>query len=458
MPELPKHAAAVAARPAPSRISRPTPRVALVIATVVVIGVVMYLARHALTPFIVGALLIYLLDPAVGWLSRLRIGRFTMPRWLAVLIVYVITAFVVIEGLLLLLGPLVSQLLDYVRDFPALLRTFEDLAARLGEMYRNLNLPDSVRAVIDQALADLAAGAGGIDFGALLPLARIVAGTAAGFFGFLIIPIWAFYILRDRVNLTEGFLSAFPESWRDEIWAVLTIIERVFGRWIRGQIILGLIVGLATFAGLMLLGWLVDPRFLQFAVLLAVIAGILELLPIIGPIIAMIPTLLIALTTRDPVLSVIAVLILYIVVQQLENNVLVPKIQGDAVELHPSLVIFALDHRRLHRRSPGRDPGHPDHRRGARRLPLPIPPTVRRGRSARHGDHHRGRSAAGRWLRCVAAGRSVSETIRRDHRVRGGRLELERVARKSRPSPQPGRSCVDLGACAPRKTVHNQPP
>ena len=342
MPELPENAALVAARPAPRRIGRPTPRVALVLITLLVVGVVLYMGRHALTPFIVGALLIYLLDPAVGWVARLRFGRFSIPRWSAVLIVYVIFAFVVIEGLLLLLGPLLSQLLDYVRDFPNLLRTFEDLATRLGEMYRNLNLPESVRAYIDQALADMGEGAGGIDFGALLPIARTIAGTAAGFFGFLIIPIWAFYILRDRVGLTQGFLSAFPASWRDEIWAVMTIIERVFGRWIRGQLLLGLIVGGATFAGLMLLGWLVDPRFLQFAVLLAVIAGILELLPIIGPIISMIPTLLIALTTRDPVLSVIAVLILYIVVQQLENNVLVPKIQGDAVELHPSLVIFAL--------------------------------------------------------------------------------------------------------------------
>ena len=99
---------------------------------------------------------------------------------------------------------------------------------------------------------------------------------------------------------------------------------------------------MATFGGLLLLGWLVDPRFIQFAVLLAVIAGILELLPIIGPIISAIPTLLVALTTRDPGLAAIGVVVLYTAVQQLENNVLVPKIQGDAVDLHPTVVIFVL--------------------------------------------------------------------------------------------------------------------
>ena len=76
--------------------------------------------------------------------------------------------------------------------------------------------------------------------------------------------------------------------------------------------------------------------------LLAVIAGILELLPIIGPIISMIPTLLVALTTSRPGPRRDRGVVLYLVVQQVEGAVLVPKIQGSAVELHPSLVIFVL--------------------------------------------------------------------------------------------------------------------
>ncbi|MEX2547042.1 MAG: AI-2E family transporter [Chloroflexota bacterium] len=324
------------------RLTAPTPRVALVICAAIVIGVVLYLGRHALTPFIVGALLVYMLDPAVGFVSRIRIGSRTIPRGLAVLIVYLIVVVVVIQGLRLLLGPLVSQLIDYLRDLPTLIASLQSTLDSLAATYRDLDLPESVRAFIDSALADLGKGAGGIDFGSLLPIASTIAGTAASFFGFLIIPIWAFYILRDRVRLTDQLAASLPPAWRDEVWGVLTIIERVFGRWIRAQVLLGLIVGAATYGGLVLLGWFVDPRFLQFAVFLAVIAGILELLPIIGPIIAMIPTLLVALTTSDPLLGVIAVLILYLIVQQLENAVLVPKIQGDAVQLHPSVVIFAL--------------------------------------------------------------------------------------------------------------------
>jgi predicted PurR-regulated permease PerM len=333
--------AAVTIRP-PRRLPPPTPRVALVIVTAVLVGVLLYLGRHALTPFIIGGLIVYILDPAVGFVSRLRVGRRTIPRGLVVLIVYVISFVVVVEALSLLLSPLINQLLDYIRDLPRLMASLEAALAQLSQLYTSLDLPPQIREFIDRALVDLGDGAGDLDFGSLLPLARTILGTAAGFFGFVIIPIWAFYILRDRVRLTERFASALPAAWRDDVWSVLSIVERVFGRWIRAQLVLGLIVGFATWLGLMALGWLVDPRFAQFAILLAVIAGILELLPIIGPIISMIPTLLVALTTSDPLVAVAATLVLYTAIQQVEGAVLVPWIQGDAVQLHPSVVIFVL--------------------------------------------------------------------------------------------------------------------
>src|SRR3954471_21336615 len=342
MPDLPPRAAEVAARPAPRRLMLPTPRVALVIGTALLIGIVLYLARSALTPFIVGLLLIYLLDPAVGRVARIPLGKRHVPRGLAVLIVYAATVVVLIVAPPLLSGPLVTQLLDYVRDFPRLLSSVEASLAQARVWYESVDLPQEGRSAIDQALAGAGQGASGLDFGALLPIAGTILGTVAGFFGFLIIPIWAFYILRDRIHLTDAFADSLPHEWRDEVWAILSIIERVVGKWIRAQLLLGVIVGAATFAGLILLGVTIDPRFTQFAVLLAVIAGILELLPIIGPIISMVPTLLVALTTSNPVWGAIAVVILYLVVQQVEGAVLVPKIQGSAVDLHPSLVIFVL--------------------------------------------------------------------------------------------------------------------
>ena len=114
-------------------------------------------------------------------------------------------------------------------------------------------------------------------------------GFVGSVFGYLIIPVWTFWILKDRPAIVRGFDRAVPTAWRADTWATLGIVRRVFGSWIRGQLILGLVVGVATFVGLMVLGTFVDPVFSRYAVLLAVIAGVLELLPVIGPIIAAVP-------------------------------------------------------------------------------------------------------------------------------------------------------------------------
>jgi predicted PurR-regulated permease PerM len=317
------------------RLRTPTPRVALLIATAILLGVVLYMGRAALTPFLIGLVLVYILDPPVRWLVRRGV-----PAVLAVLAVYAVTFVVLAEGLSLLVRPLVDQLATFMRDLPVFLAAFDEQLRRVNEIYSRLALPEPLRAAIERALAGLTRPGEGFDPTTLLPIARTIAGTVASIFGFLIVPVWAFYILKDRDRLIASFDRALPEPWREDTWAILRIVERVFGQWLRGQLFLGLTVGGATFLGLLLLGNVVDGRFLQFAVLLAVVAGLFELLPIIGPILSAVPALLIALTISPE--AVIAVIALYTIVQQVENNVLVPKIQGDAVDLHPAVVIFAL--------------------------------------------------------------------------------------------------------------------
>ena len=131
-----------------------------------------------------------------------------------------------------------------------------------------------------------------------------------------------------------------PEPWRADAHAVTHLALREFRQWLRGQLLLGVAVGLATFLGLLVLGATVDPVFSRFAIFLSVIAGLFELLPIIGPILSAIPAVLLALTAGvEPALAALA---LYLVIQQVENNLFVPKIQGDAVELHPTIVMVAL--------------------------------------------------------------------------------------------------------------------
>jgi predicted PurR-regulated permease PerM len=131
-----------------------------------------------------------------------------------------------------------------------------------------------------------------------------------------------------------------PPTWRADTENVLAMLGRVGGRWVRGQLLLGASIFLATAIGLTILTLIGFTEFGQFTLVLALIAGVLEWVPIIGPIIAAIPAILIGLTI-SPV-AAIAAAVLYTVIQQLENHILVPKVMGDAVDLHPAVMILAL--------------------------------------------------------------------------------------------------------------------
>jgi predicted PurR-regulated permease PerM len=300
----------------------------LVIAAALVLGLVLYVGSSALAPFVVGLVLAYLLDMPVE-----RMSRVGLPRWLAVLIVYAIVVFIVVEAVVLTLRPLADELSTFIREFPS-------FTAQVSDMYAHLDLAPTLRNAIDTWLSELATGIGGFNPTALLPVVSGIAGIVASIVGYILIPVWVFYLIKDRPALTAAAQRSMPAEWWPDVRAISNIALRVFGQWLRGQLFLGLTVGFATFAGLILLSTTVDPIFGRFAVLLSVVAGVLELLPIIGPIIAAIPAVLLALTAGLD--TAVAAVILYTVIQQLENNFLVPKIQGDAVELHPSAVMFAL--------------------------------------------------------------------------------------------------------------------
>jgi predicted PurR-regulated permease PerM len=110
-------------------------------------------------------------------------------------------------------------------------------------------------------------------------------------------------------------------------------MQEKIGRWLRGQLLLSLIIFLMTYAGLTILG-------VRYALVLALFAGVTELIPYIGPFIGLVPALFIALT-QSPIVA-LGVLVLYIIIQQLENYVIVPKVMQRAVGLNPIVIIVAM--------------------------------------------------------------------------------------------------------------------
>ncbi len=314
-----------------------SPRVAVLIAAGILLAVLLMIAQDSVRPFIIGLLFVYLLDPPVRWLAR-----HGLRRSIAILIVYAGTIVVIVELVLVTVAPLVNELLRFIADFPTLAADLDKQVQKLTELYSKLAIPPAIRDWIDSLLAGFGQPGGvvSIDLSFLLPVLTGAGSLIGVVFGYLILPVWVAYLLNDRVVLVAQFDRALPDSWRFDVWAVIRTIERVFGQWVRGQLILGFAVAIFTFVGLIVASEVVHPIFGRYAILLSVIAGVLELIPIIGPIISAVPAVLLAATVGPG--TVLAALVLYTLVQQVENNFLVPKIQGDSVELHPSLVMFAI--------------------------------------------------------------------------------------------------------------------
>jgi predicted PurR-regulated permease PerM len=318
------------------RIAPLTPRVGVLIAAAILLAVLLWLGSDAVRPFVVGLLVVYLLDPPVRWLARRGVRR-----TVAILLVYVVAIILFVEFLNLTITPLVDELLRFLRDLPDLVASLQAQTERLAEVYTRLQIPPVIRDRIDRAIASLGEGGGPVfDVSSLFPILTGAGSIVGAIFGYILLPVWVFYLLKDRVALAVDFDRSLPATWRFDAWAVIKIVRRLLGQWVRAQLVLGLTVGIFTFIGLLILSRLIDPVFGRYAVLLSVTAGILELLPIIGPIISAVPAVLLAATAGLE--AVIAAIVLYTLVQQIENNLLVPKIQGDAIQMHPALVMFAI--------------------------------------------------------------------------------------------------------------------
>lgn len=141
------------------------------------------------------------------------------------------------------------------------------------------------------------------------------------------------FLLLDKEEIKKGVLALFPGKYKAKSEFIIMTISKKVGGYVRGQLILMFVVGLMTFVGLAIVG-------LDFALLLGIVAGLLEIVPIAGPILSCVPAVIIALA-KNP-LMVVYVIAVYFIVQRIENHILTPLILGKFLELHPIIIVSAV--------------------------------------------------------------------------------------------------------------------
>ncbi len=164
-------------------------------------------------------------------------------------------------------------------------------------------------------------------------LVKVTIGLFSNVITLFSIIVISFYLLIERQRLEKQLASFMGEEGAKKMMLIIVKIEERLGAWVRGQLTMGITIGVATFIGLSILN-------LPYALALAILAGILEIIPIIGPIISAIPAIFVALTI-SPFVTVMTV-ITYFLIQQVEAHLVVPMVMQKAVGLHPLVTIIAL--------------------------------------------------------------------------------------------------------------------
>ncbi|MBI3050741.1 MAG: AI-2E family transporter [Acidobacteria bacterium] len=288
----------------------------------VAVAWILYLARSALLLIYISALVAIGFAPLVAAIERQPLyGSRRMPRWTAILIIYLCFLGVLVGLGVLVIPPLVSQARALWAALPEMLQRAQQWLIERGLLSREV----SMREAIEQAPV------GGTD--AVGALVAAIWGFIGGIFGLVAILILAFYLLLDSENLVRLFVRLFPREERPRVEDACRRVSGKVSAWLGGQLLLAAVIGGTAALGLFVIG-------VPYFYVLALIAGIGEMIPIVGPLLAALPAVAIAFTV-SPALA-LGVAVFFFLQQQFENHVLVPKVMERQVGVSAVAVIVAL--------------------------------------------------------------------------------------------------------------------
>lgn len=303
--------------------------VIVILTALLVLGLVrlLVLVGEILVLLLIAAILATGLNPLVEALQRRPWTRRRrhLSRSASVVVVYVglLAALVLVGGVLV--APMAAEARQFVQRAPDLYR---DLRAMLeGLQGRYTWLPD-LTTILDRLPQEA---------GRLTAYVGAATGVAFRVFGAVLsavtVMILSLYMLLEGPAMKRGFLALFPARHHGQLESVLQHVGLKFGGWLRGQLLLGFIIGIAVGLGTWTLG-------LPYPFLLGLAAGVTELIPMIGPVLGAIPAVLVALF--GPTWRLLAVIAFFVAIQQAEGHILVPRVMRQAVGLSPLLTIVAI--------------------------------------------------------------------------------------------------------------------
>nr|WP_224749507.1 AI-2E family transporter [Polycladospora coralii] len=285
--------------------------------------VIFIFIKAVLGPFIIAMIISYLLNPIVNILSYRAV-----PRALSVLLIYTIFIFSLVILILNTLPLLEEQLQEMVEQIPQWSKQIQLMIEEYNHHGKEL-LPISVQAGIENLLTRIESGITNYVGNMMGGLSSTINQIFIAF----VVPFLSFYMMKDAKTIEKSMIAILPVSSRKSWIRLFRDIDRALGNYIRGQLLVCMVVGILAYIGYLIIG-------LKYALVLAMVIAVFNVIPYLGPILGAIPAVLVALGDTNQM--VIAVLIVNLLVQILEGNVLSPQIVGRTLHLHPLFIILAL--------------------------------------------------------------------------------------------------------------------
>ena len=284
-------------------------------------AVFIYMTRNIIGMLLVSILLTTSITPFVDLLHKKK----KLPRWVGIIIVYfgIIGLFLLIVGLLL--PAIINELKNLIDKVPDIYSTINDKFNNINSPFIQDTLKETVLNFTNSFAKKIENGGDGIF--------KSVSSVLTGISFFTITMIITFYMTMEEDGPSRLIKAVIPKKFHCFSLKILSKIQKTVGSWLKGQLSLSFIIGALCYIALVIFG-------VNYAILLALFAGVTEIIPYIGPVLGAIPAVLIALT-QSPTKGLF-VLIIYIVIQQLENNLIVPKVMKKSVGLNPIIVIIVI--------------------------------------------------------------------------------------------------------------------
>ena len=280
--------------------------------------VLLYVLRDVFAILFVVFILTAALSPIVSGMQK----KWRVPRIFAVLLMYLFIVAAIISIGYLIIPPVVEQLQNLAKNLPHYVDKLQPLYSTLSGQILKQSPPASL---------DTASKALGSVGSSLLSLS---VGVFGGIVSLVTILVLTLFLLLEEDGVKSFMISLLPVGEKDYIVDLAKKVSGKIGSWLVGELILMALIAVMTLVGLVLLQ-------VPYALTLALLAGILEIIPTVGPILSSIPAVFIAFVLKSPVMAFV-VIIFYVLVHQLENQIFVPKVMQKALGLSPIVIIIAL--------------------------------------------------------------------------------------------------------------------